>query len=245
MRHAYSKFGWSDKIRSDNGTEFKNRLFKDVAKQLGVEYKVNIHSYRPQCNGKIKGFHKYLKICIAKHIMNNMEWDEFTDLATAAYNFILNVTSTEAPFFLMFSRHSYMPLNQLMAQARRYLGTEEVIPDIEALQNLFQMTNNVDTVCSYNEKSNLQTCEATQLQGRWFGTHEKSHLQTFQEKYQDSFHVSRILGKNQLEVKDQNNHVRTVYIMDVKKTTVPEVILNAVPDYTQFGRAARLSLNPN
>ena len=33
--------------------------------------------------------------------------------------------------------------------------------------------------------------------------------------------------------------------MDVKKTTMPEVILNAVPDYSQFGRAAKLRLNPN
>ena len=33
--------------------------------------------------------------------------------------------------------------------------------------------------------------------------------------------------------------------MDVKKTTMPEVILNAVPDYSQFGRGAKLRLNPN
>ena len=44
---------------------------------------------------------------------------------------------------------------------------------------------------------------------------------------------------------DQNNHVRRVHIMDAKKTTMPEVILNAVPDYSQFGRAAKLRLNPN
>ena len=87
IRNVYSKFGESEKILSDNGTEFKNKLFEDVAKQLGVEYKVYTPPYRPQCNGKIEGFHKYLKSCIAKHIINCMEWDEFMDLATAAYNF--------------------------------------------------------------------------------------------------------------------------------------------------------------
>ena len=90
-------------------------------------------------NGKTEGFHRYLKSCIAKHI-NNMEWDEFTDLATAAYNFIPNVTVMESPFFLMFGRDPYMPFNQLMEQAKRYLGTEEGILDLEALQNLLQMT---------------------------------------------------------------------------------------------------------
>ena len=47
-----------------------------------------------------------------------MEWDEFMDLATAAYNFVPNVTLKETPFFLMFGRDPYMPLNQLLSQAK-------------------------------------------------------------------------------------------------------------------------------
>ena len=65
LHHVYSKFGGSEKILSDNGTEFKNKLFKEVASQLGVEYKVYTPPNRPQCIGKIEGFHKYLKSCIA------------------------------------------------------------------------------------------------------------------------------------------------------------------------------------
>ena len=30
----------------------------------------------------------------------------------------------------------------------------------------------------------------------------------FQEKYQDSFHVIRLLDKNELEVKEQTSHLR-------------------------------------
>ena len=33
--------------------------------------------------------------------------------------------------------------------------------------------------------------------------------------------------------------------MVVQKTTMPEVIVNAIPDYKQFGQAAKLRLNPN
>ena len=40
----------------------------------------------------------------------------------------------------MFGRDPYMPLNQLLSQAKWYLGTDEGIPDLEALQNLFQTT---------------------------------------------------------------------------------------------------------
>ena len=48
-------------VRKSNETELKNKLFKEVAKQLDVEYKAYTVPYIPQCNGKIEGFHKYLK----------------------------------------------------------------------------------------------------------------------------------------------------------------------------------------
>ena len=40
LDNVYSKFRGSMKILSDNGTEFKNKIFKQVAKELGVEYKL-------------------------------------------------------------------------------------------------------------------------------------------------------------------------------------------------------------
>ena len=45
------------------------------------------------------------------------------DLATAAYNFVPNVISKEGPFFLMFGRDPYMPLNWLKSAV-----TGEMIP---------------------------------------------------------------------------------------------------------------------
>ena len=242
--HVYSKYGGSEKILSDNGTEFKNKLFEAVADQLGVEYKVYTPPYRPQCNGKI-GFCKYLKSYIAKHIINNMEWDDFTDLATAVHNFLPNVTSKESPFFLMFGRYPYMPLNKLLSQAMRYLGTDEGIPDLEALQNLLQMTT---TQIEYAATKRNQSFKPVKPHDFKVGdlVLVRNHMsKAFQEKYQDSYRVVKLLGKNQLEVKDQNNNIQQVHVTDVKKTTMPEVSVKNIPDYKQFGRAAKLKLNPN
>ena len=68
MDHIYSNFGGSIKILTDNRTEFKNKLFKEVVKKLGTEFSINSPPYRPQSNGKIEGFHRFLKTCISKHI---------------------------------------------------------------------------------------------------------------------------------------------------------------------------------
>ena len=66
--NVYSKFGGSIKILSDNGTEFKNKIFEQVAKELGVVYKLYTPPYHPASNGRIERFHAFLKVCISKHI---------------------------------------------------------------------------------------------------------------------------------------------------------------------------------
>ena len=63
-----SKFGGSLKMLSDNGMEFKNKIFEQVAKELGLEYKLYTPSHHPASNGRIEGFHAFLKACIAKHV---------------------------------------------------------------------------------------------------------------------------------------------------------------------------------
>ena len=102
LTHVAFTFRNSRKILSDNGTEFKNTLFEEVAKQLGVERKIYSLVYRPQANGHIEGFHKFLKECISKHMVNNLEWDDILPLAATTYNWFQNEHSKEPAFFLMF-----------------------------------------------------------------------------------------------------------------------------------------------
>ena len=64
MDHIYCNFGGSIKILTDNRTEFKNKLFKEVVSKLGTEFSIHLPPYRPQSNGKIEGFHRFLKMCI-------------------------------------------------------------------------------------------------------------------------------------------------------------------------------------
>ena len=51
LTHVAFTFGNSQKILLDNGIEFKNALFEEVAKQLGVERKIYSAVYRPQATG--------------------------------------------------------------------------------------------------------------------------------------------------------------------------------------------------
>ena len=137
--NVYSKFSGSVKILSDNGTEFKNKIFEQVAKELGVVYKLYTPPYHPASNGRIEGFHAFLKACISKHISPQLEWDDLVPLACAAYNFIPNEHSKESPFFLMFGRDPVLPLNTLLEPNVRYMGNDVNIISLETMKNLYEI----------------------------------------------------------------------------------------------------------
>ena len=90
INHVCCPFGPSKKITAKkityNGTEFKNKLWTEVFNKLRTEQKFT-PSYSPQCNGRIEGFHKFLKATIAKQLENCVEWDDLVWKATTAYNF--------------------------------------------------------------------------------------------------------------------------------------------------------------
>ena len=137
--NVYPNFGGSLKILSDNGTEFKNKVFEQVAKELGVEYKLYTLPYHHASNGQIEGFHAFLKACIAKHVTPQLQCDVLVPMACAAYKFIPNEHSKESPFFLMFGIDPVLPLNTLLGPKMRYLGNDMNILLLEAMKNMFEI----------------------------------------------------------------------------------------------------------
>ena len=139
MDHIYCNFGGSIKILTNNGMEFKNKLFKEVGSKLGTEFSIHSPPYRPQSNGKIEGFHRFLKTCIGKHINYGLEWDELTPMATACYNFFPNCSARESAFFVIFGRDPINKLNMLLHAARHYFHDDNGLPNLEALKNIYQV----------------------------------------------------------------------------------------------------------
>ena len=139
LDHIYSLFAGSVKIVADNGTESKNKLSKEVITKLGTEFSIHPPPYRPQSNGKIEGFHRFLKACIAKHINHGLEWDELTPMATVCYNFFPNCSARESAFFIMFGRDPINKLNMMLHAARRYFHDDNGLPNLEALKNIYHV----------------------------------------------------------------------------------------------------------
>ena len=120
--NVYCVFGGSSRILTDNGTEFKNKEMKTICDELGVK-QVFSPAYTPQSNGRLEGWHRFFKSCIAKHIRGgDVEWDELVPLAVSAYNFFPCQSTKESPFLLMFGRDPMTPIAQLLEPKLRYYG---------------------------------------------------------------------------------------------------------------------------
>ena len=89
--------------------------------------------------GRVEGFHRFLKACIAKHINHGLEWDELTPMATACYNFFPKCSVKESAFFIMFRRDLINKLNMMLHAARRYFHDDNGLPNLEALKNIYQV----------------------------------------------------------------------------------------------------------
>ena len=222
LDHNYSLFGGSVKILTDNGTEFKNKYFKEVIAKLGMEFSIHSPPYRPQSNGKME-FHRFLKACIAKHINHGLEWDELTPMATACYNFFPNCSARGSALFIMFGRDLINKLNMMLPAARMYFHDDNGLSNLEALKNIYQEVAQqlLNSRERYIKKHHNQQQSEPQLQAGDLVLIKNHTAKSFKPKYKGNYSVVKIHGNN-VEIQDLRGNISMVHVTDVKRTTLME-----------------------
>ena len=246
MQHVYSVLGGSMKILTDNGTKFKNEVFRDVLQKLGTEKLIHSPPYRPQSNGRIEGFHRYLKACIAKHMRNSLEWDQITAMATTAYNYFPNMSAKELAFFLMYGRDPVNKLSSILNAPRRYLCDDTGLPDLEALKNMYQM--------GAQQLHNSRQCYIKDNKYNKVPDHGilvgdlvliKDHTaKSFEPKHKEDYHVVHIYGTNALQVLDKRGILHNVHITDVRHINMTEKVATQLEQIYNKGRKAKNLIPP-
>ena len=210
---------------TDNGTEFKNKLWTEVFRRLNIEQKVT-PIYSPQCNVRIKGFHKFLKATIGKQLQKQLEWYDLVWKAMATYNFFPTELSQVALFFLLFGREAAVKHTLLATENLKYLGSEEGILDVELTKELFHVVA-LDLDKARKARGNSKPRKAnstpeTLKPGDNVLVRDLTS-KAFQPKYKD-FCIVKIIDKNQVEVKDNHGHTTKVHRKDVKKVQMIDKI---------------------
>ena len=155
-----------------------------------------------------------------------MEWDDLVWKATAAYNFFPTELSGLAPFFLMFGREAAVKHTLLESENPRYLGTNEGMINVGLMTKLYNVVaHNLNEARKARDgkKKGTTPKEPKRLK---IGDNilVRDHTsKAFQPKYKD-FCIVGLLGKNQVEIKDNHGHVTKVHRRDVKKIPMTEKV---------------------
>ena len=126
----------------------------------------------------------------------------------------------------MFGREANMKHNLLASERPKYMGTDESMINLELMNklylvvahNLHEARKARDRNCSRNIPRDV---DILKLGDNMLVRDHTSKV--FQPKYKD-FCITRFLGKNQIEVKDNHGHTMKVHRRDVKKIPMTDKI---------------------
>ena len=218
LKHICCVFGPSKKILTDNGTEFKNKMWEDVYKLLRMQHRVT-PIYSPQCNGRIEGFHRFLKATVGKQIQKGLEWDNLVWKATSAYNFFPTESSGISPFFLMFGREAAAKHMLLVEENTKYIGDNEGILNLKLMQQLYHVVA-YNLAKSRTARDGNRTLKRKNFKPKHLKRNGlvlvRDHTSKAFEPKAIHHHIIDFCGKNQVLVKDNYGNKKKVHIKDVK-----------------------------
>ena len=193
-------------------------MWEDVYKLLRTQHRVT-PIYSPQCNSRIKGFHRFLKATVGKQIQEGLEWDDLVWKATSAYSFFPTESSGNSPFFLMFGHEAAAKHMLLAEENTKYVGDNKGILNLKLMQQLYH-------VIAYNFTKSRTARDGNRILKR--KNFKPKHLKpndlvvvrdhtskAFEPKAIDH-HIVDFCGKNQVLVKDKYGNNKKVHIKDVK-----------------------------
>ena len=102
----------------------------------------------------LKGFHKFLKASFAKTHFQAQRMGQCSSYGSSVIQLYAKSTLKEAPFFVMFGRDAVTNIGHITVPRYRYMGTEDLILDLEIMSNNLPMSNYQS---SAGETSSTQT----------------------------------------------------------------------------------------
>ena len=107
VEHVVCRHGVPEQLLSDRGANFLSDLIRGVCDILGVK-KINTSGYHPQTDGLVEKFNSTLVNMIAK-CCQARDWDEHLPYLLFAYRSMVQESTRESPFFLLYGRDPRVP----------------------------------------------------------------------------------------------------------------------------------------
>ena len=122
----FSVFGFPQRLMSDQGTEFCGKVIMAMCSLLAVE-KIRTTPYHPQTNGSAERVHQTLQCMIGKlDPEKRRKWPAHIGSIIIAYNSTRSLVTGYSPYYLMFGRRPWLPINLLFPMHRVQMLTRTI-----------------------------------------------------------------------------------------------------------------------
>jgi len=109
------RFGYFTHLHTDRGTEFVNEVVEKLTEKFRVKYHQST-PYRPQANGLVERFNKFLCDSLAKLVDESARWDIFVEPALWAHRTSINSFTQLSPFMIVYGIQPQFPADYFQPQ---------------------------------------------------------------------------------------------------------------------------------
>ncbi|XP_071579863.1 uncharacterized protein [Temnothorax nylanderi] len=119
VNQVISRHGVSLEVHTDQGKNFKSKLFAESMNLLGIR-KTRTTALHPQSDGQVERQHQTIINYLAKYISENQkDWDRWVSMFLLAYRSSKHETTGVTPAELYFARDLRLPLDLLLGSPPR------------------------------------------------------------------------------------------------------------------------------
>ena len=118
VEHIICRHGVPEELLSDRGSNFLSELILELCSLTGMK-KINTSGYHPQTDGLVEKFNSTIQGMMAKTgDANVMEWDKQLPFLLFAYRTVVQESTRESPFYLLYGRDPRLPSGTILDQSR-------------------------------------------------------------------------------------------------------------------------------
>ena len=134
-------------------------------------------------------------------------------------------------------------MQNLLGETTRYLGDKDGRLDLTALQNTYQLAAQ-NVLMARGKGKEDESSVPSAFQPGDLVTLRDHTAKAFELKYKGEYKVIKFLGKTQVLLQNSKGEEMKQHVAYLKKTNPVQEIVEKIPDFKKFGRAAKLRLNP-
>ena len=217
-------FGTPEKLLSDRGSHFMNKVMEEFAKLFKIE-KLGTTAFHPQSNGAIERMHHVLAEYLKAYVDRNDNWDEMLPLCMHSYDSTNHEATGYSPHELLFGQKARTPSSFKKSSDENTYDTYleqmvELLTEMRTIAAMTQVQAKYKSKYYYNKKLNPKYF----MEGEMVYVLKEPRKNKYVNQYEGVYEIIGINYKTHNVKLKRGDEIRIVHIDKIKKACVLKTV---------------------